>query len=288
MSHRFMPLAVIFALLLCACESEPNPSSAPAGSRKSLKDTIKQEASKVAEAAREGAATVAESAKEVAHVAKEEALEIAAAARDLARSTKDHAIAVAQQKFDEARSQLEVLKEQKDRVKEQLRPEYERAVAELSERVDRLKSTVGELREAAPEAWRKTVDELAPLVVEVRSKVDSAWGAYVHGGRVHGSVTYLERMLLPESARMRVRLLDVSGSDAKAEAIAEHSTPVTGAPPFTFDLRFDPTKVDSRGAYAVEAEILIDGKRHFATPEPKRVSIGDAAATVEVLVKRAE
>lgn len=285
-------LALISAalLLLPGCESQPNPapSSAPAGSSKSFKETLKEEAGKIADTARESAASVAASAKEVAHVAKDEALQIAAAARDLVRSSKEQTVAAAQQTMDEARVQLAILKGQKDRIQDSLRPEYERSVAELSERVDALKSGVRELKEAAPEAWRSAGEELAPLVADFRARVDSAWNAYVLGGSVQGSVFYLERMLLPDDAELRVRLLDVSKSDANAEVLAEQTMRLAGAPPFVFELRFDPSRVHSKGTYAVAAEILIDGKRHFATAEPKRVAIGESVAAVEVIVKRIE
>jgi putative lipoprotein len=96
-------------------------------------------------------------------------------------------------------------------------------------------------------------------------------------------------MLLPGDAELRVRLLDISTSDATSAAVvAEHTGQLSGAPPFQFDLRFDPAKVHPQGAYAVEAEIRIGGKRHFASPEPKRVTIADSAPAVEITVKRTE
>lgn len=291
MAERLCRTGIVgLLLLLVSCENQPNApaSSAPAGERKSLKEVIKTEAGKVADAAREGAATVAESAKEVAHVAKEEALEIAAVARDLARSTRDQTVIVAQQRFDEARIQLDLLKEQKDRVKEALRPEYEKAVAELSDRVANLKERVGELRETAPDAWQSAVNDLAPVLADVRAKVDSAWDAYMQGGHVRGSVSYLERMLLPENAEMTVRLLDVSRSESEPEVIAQESTRLAGAPPFAFDLRFDPAKTAGKGTYAIDAEIRVGDKREFATPGPKRIAIGDAEPAIEIIVKRAK
>jgi uncharacterized lipoprotein YbaY len=287
------PLRIgVFAvtLLLTACENESGTPSAsrPSNDAITFKEAVKVEAGKVADAAREGAANIAQSAKEVAHVAKTEALEIAAAARELARTTREQSVVVAQNKFDEARQQLAVLNEQRQRVQESLRPEYERAVAELSDRVAELDSRVRELREAAPDAWRQSVERLAPLVADVRGRVDAAWNAYVAGGRVQGSVTYLERMLLPENAELHVRLLDTSRSDANPETLAEQTVQLQGAPPFAFDLRFDPARTAAKGAYAVEAEIRVNGARRFVTSEPKRITLGDGAARVEVLVKSAE
>jgi putative lipoprotein len=285
-----LALCLVALLLFPACENQPNTSSttAPASVSTSFKETLKESTGRVADAAREGAANVAASAKEVAHVAKDEALQIAAAARDLVRTTKEQTVVAAQQTMDEARVQLAVLKEQKDRIQESLRPEYERSVAELSERVDAMKVRMRELKDAAPDAWRTTGQEFAPLVAEFRAKVDSAWNAYVRGGSVQGSVVYLERMLLPEDAELRLRLLDISMSDTNPEVLAEQSMRLAGAPPFAFELRFDPAKVHPKGTYAIAAEILIDGKRQFATDGPKRVAIGESTPKIELIVKRTE
>ncbi len=72
---------------------------------------------------------------------------------------------------------------------------------------------------------------------------------------LNGTVTYRERMALPEGAVVRVRIEDVSRADAPATVIAEEDIrPVTQVP-VPFSLAYDPARIDVTHRYAVRAEI---------------------------------
>lgn len=84
---------------------------------------------------------------------------------------------------------------------------------------------------------------------------------------VSGTVTYLQRRALPETAVLTVSLLDVSRADAPSIPIAQQRIETVGKQvPFTFDMAYDRTKIQERNRYAVRAEIR-DGERLLFTTE---------------------
>ena len=95
-------------------------------------------------------------------------------------------------------------------------------------------------------------------------------GAY-HGtppsrAAVTGSVTYRERSALPPDAVVRVQLSDVSRQDAAAIPVAQATlTPAGRQVPLPFELRYDPTAIDSTHTYAVRATIESGGRLIFTT-----------------------
>ncbi|MBD2022498.1 YbaY family lipoprotein, partial [Leptolyngbya sp. FACHB-36] len=77
---------------------------------------------------------------------------------------------------------------------------------------------------------------------------------------VTGTVFYLQRIALPPSAVVEVKLLDVSRPDAPAVTIAEQTLPTKGKQvPISFSLTYDPTKILPTHDYVVQARILVDG-----------------------------
>lgn len=85
---------------------------------------------------------------------------------------------------------------------------------------------------------------------------------------ITGTVLYLERMAMPPSAEVRVALIDSSQAADPPRVIAESTVTMGGRQvpiPFAVEL-----PVDAGGevaAYALVAEILIDGQVQFRTPE---------------------
>ncbi len=78
---------------------------------------------------------------------------------------------------------------------------------------------------------------------------------------VTGTVTYRQRIALPSTAVITVRLLDVSRADAPSSIIAERTFDAAGKQvPFPFELVFDPSKIDERNRYVVRAEINDGGR----------------------------
>jgi putative lipoprotein len=83
---------------------------------------------------------------------------------------------------------------------------------------------------------------------------------------VTGTLSYRERMALPDTATIRVVLADVSLADAPETVIAEQSFASAGKQvPFDFSLAYDPSKIEDKNSYAVRAEITVDGQLWFTT-----------------------
>jgi len=83
-----------------------------------------------------------------------------------------------------------------------------------------------------------------------------------HSKTVTGSVTYRERIALPPSSVVKVRLVDVSRADAPATLIGEQLIKTAGQQvPFPFEIAYDPKRIEERFTYAVQARIEDEGGR---------------------------
>ncbi|UKK83240.1 YbaY family lipoprotein [Sphingopyxis sp. BSN-002] len=84
---------------------------------------------------------------------------------------------------------------------------------------------------------------------------------------VTGSIAYRERIALPPTAQIEVRLDDVSLADAPANNMATQSFASEGKQvPFAFTLTVDRADIDPRHSYAVSARITdAGGKLMFIT-----------------------
>lgn len=93
---------------------------------------------------------------------------------------------------------------------------------------------------------------------------------------VSGKIAYRERIALPPSAQIEVRLDDVSLADAPARNIARQAFGADGQQvPIAFLLRFDRSQIDPRHSYAVSARITgDDGKLMFITDTRNSVAFG--------------
>jgi len=102
---------------------------------------------------------------------------------------------------------------------------------------------------------------------------------------VTGTVTYRERIMLPPSAVLTVRLSYVSRADAAAMVLAEQQiTPVRV--PAAFSLAYDPSAVDERDTYVVQARIEDNGKLLFVnTSQYQVITRGNPVGGVAVLVQ---
>ncbi|MEF1291762.1 YbaY family lipoprotein [Vibrio sp. M260118] len=84
--------------------------------------------------------------------------------------------------------------------------------------------------------------------------------------KVTGTVSYRERIALPEGAVVTVTLQDVSLADAPAKVIAKHRFETNGKQvPFDFDLAYHTAKIDARHRYSVSARIEVNGSLRFIT-----------------------
>lgn len=107
-------------------------------------------------------------------------------------------------------------------------------------------------------------------------------------GQVEGSLTYRERIALPDNARITVTLSDVSKADAPAEVLSSQAFMADGKQvPFNFMLSFAKDEIIPSHTYAVSARIEANNQLMFITDTANHV-ITDPAATTKldlVLVK---
>ena len=88
-----------------------------------------------------------------------------------------------------------------------------------------------------------------------------------HTVAVTGSIAYRERIALPPTAQVEIRLDDVSLMDAPSKTIAQQSFTADGRQvPFAFSLTVDERRLDPRGSDAVSARMTdASGKLMFIT-----------------------
>ena len=100
---------------------------------------------------------------------------------------------------------------------------------------------------------------------------------------VTGSIAYRERIALPPTAQIEVRLDDVSRADAPATNMATQSFAGEGKQvPFAFTLTVDRADIDPRHSYAVSARITdAGGKLMFITDTRNSVTF-DSRSVIDL------
>ena len=105
--------------------------------------------------------------------------------------------------------------------------------------------------------------------------------------KVTGSVTYRERIALPPSAVVTVKLVDVSLADAPAVLIAEQVIATAGRQvSFEFALAYDASRIQPSHAYAVQVRIEDGGRLLFISDTVNRVITRDAPTRLDMVVRR--
>jgi len=103
---------------------------------------------------------------------------------------------------------------------------------------------------------------------------------------VTGTVTYRERIALPPTAVIKVQLVDVSRADAPAVVIGEQITQAAGKQvPFSFEIPFDPARIEASHTYAVQARIEQDGKLRFISDRHYAVITRGAPTHVDIVLR---
>ena len=103
---------------------------------------------------------------------------------------------------------------------------------------------------------------------------------------ISGTATYRERMLLPPGSQLEVGLQDISLADVPAITLATQRIDDPGAPPFKFQLEYDPAAIDPSHTYAVRATVRNDGRLMFTTDTVYPVLTRDAGTSVDLLLVR--
>lgn len=105
--------------------------------------------------------------------------------------------------------------------------------------------------------------------------------------RVTGTVAYRERIALPPTAVMTVRLVDVSRADAPSPVLAEQTIPTSGRQvPFAFALAYDPAAIVPAHTYAIQVRIENAGQLLFVTDTHHPVITRDQPRHVDITVRR--
>lgn len=105
---------------------------------------------------------------------------------------------------------------------------------------------------------------------------------------VTGTVTYLQRMLLPPDSVVEIQLLDVSRADAPSTEIATYSIKQPGPPPYSFTLDYDPEAIDGTATYVVRATVRDNGRLIMTTDTAYPVLTRGAGNVVEMVMKGVE
>jgi putative lipoprotein len=97
---------------------------------------------------------------------------------------------------------------------------------------------------------------------------------------VSGSVTLKDQVSIGEGAKLDVKLVDVAEPGVP---VAEKTFDVSGNPPFNFSLDLDPSRIDRKRAYTINA-VLTDGERRYLAGLTSPVLTGGSPSTVQILL----
>lgn len=102
---------------------------------------------------------------------------------------------------------------------------------------------------------------------------------------VRGTVTYRQRIALPRTSVVTVRLVDISVTNSPAITIVEQRIETNNRQvPIDFELKFNPNRIDSRRRYAVQAEISNNGRTLYTTNQIYPVLTQGNLNTAEITV----
>ncbi|WP_068109898.1 YbaY family lipoprotein [Tropicimonas marinistellae] len=100
-----------------------------------------------------------------------------------------------------------------------------------------------------------------------------------------GTVTYRERMMLPPDAVLEVRLEDVSLADAPSVTLGTYRADAPKAPPFPFEVEYDPAEIDVSGRYSLRATVRAGDKLLMTTDTAYPVLTAGDGTDVEMLLR---
>lgn len=101
---------------------------------------------------------------------------------------------------------------------------------------------------------------------------------------IHGDVTYLQRIELPQHAYLIVQLVDVTNPDGPFPVVAEISQQPDGSVPIEFDLPVDPANINPQHKYALQARIAVGDILWFVSDERKPITPEDKNAHYELVL----
>ncbi|MDT3375960.1 YbaY family lipoprotein [Labrys neptuniae] len=99
--------------------------------------------------------------------------------------------------------------------------------------------------------------------------------AFARQRTLAGTVSYRERIALPPTAVVEVKLVDVSLADAPARTLARTSVRSGRQVPIPYRLRYDDRVLKPSGRYAMEARISVNGRLWFLNTTHHAVTAGE-------------
>ncbi len=122
-------------------------------------------------------------------------------------------------------------------------------------------------------------------VTTTKTCQDDGGGMSTQDNVISGTVTYRQRIALPATAVLTVKLVDVSRADAPSTTIVEQRVDTAGKQvPFSFDFAYDRTKILDRNRYAVQAEIRDNGRLIYITDTSYPVITQGNPKNVEIVL----
>jgi putative lipoprotein len=105
--------------------------------------------------------------------------------------------------------------------------------------------------------------------------------------KLTGTVTYRDWSLLPPNAVLRVQLVEIGPADAPSKTIAEQTQNVGGkAPPYAFEVTYDPAQINQARTYAVQARITTGNQLIYTTTQQYAVITQNRPTNVDIVVTR--
>lgn len=105
-----------------------------------------------------------------------------------------------------------------------------------------------------------------------------------YAGRITGTISYRERIILSSAAEVQIKLLDVSLADAVATTLGTETIKDPGLPPIDFMLDYNPANIQENFRYVVHAEIRDGDKLVFTTDKAYPVLTGGTGGEVDIML----
>lgn len=99
---------------------------------------------------------------------------------------------------------------------------------------------------------------------------------------IHGSVSYRQRIALPQHAYLIVQLVDVSNPDGPFPVVSETSIQPKGQVPIAFALPVNNSKLQNGSKYALQARIVVGDILWFVSDERMPVNLTDKTANYAI------
>ncbi len=127
---------------------------------------------------------------------------------------------------------------------------------------------------------------MTPTAATIHAMLLMSLSATAVAATVEGSVWYRERMLTPPGTEVHVALEDVSRADAAAEVIAETRFTPRTAPPWSFAIDYDESRIEAGRRYALRARVEHEGRLLFINDTHVQAFAESGPVPVEIMVVR--